>query len=375
MSQINYKNFSTPSKLSLGYWLKLLDNIIGPLAVSICLCVKFFKNSNREIIVKNPKRILVIRPGGMGDAILLLPALNKFHQCFPKAEIHILAERRNASVFKGVLYIKKVYLYTRVLDLIMVLTTKYDLVIDSEQWHRLSSVIAYLSRAPVRIGFATNERSKLFTIAVPYSHNKYEVHSFLDLFRPVIGEFNINLTKPFLKIIKNFPRLDDSYLWVGIFPGASIVERRWPKERFRAIAKWLSKKNIKIAIIGGEQEEYIADYICRDISNCLNYCAKLTLLETASLISQLKLLLTGDSGIMHLSISVGTPVVALFGPGIQEKWAPRDGISKIINKHLPCSPCTKFGYTSKCPHNAKCMREITLNEVKGAINDLLGQTY
>jgi len=98
-----------------------------------------------------------------------------------------------------------------------------------------------------------------------------------------------------------------------------------------------------------------------------------SILETAQILSQTKLLLTTDSGIMHLSIAVGTPVVALFGPGIEEKWAPRDGKSIIINKHLPCSPCTRFGYTPPCPYDARCMQEISVNEVKEAINALLAK--
>jgi ADP-heptose:LPS heptosyltransferase len=60
---------------------------------------------------------------------------------------------------------------------------------------------------------------------------------------------------------------------------------------------------------------------------------------------------------------LGIKVLALFGPGREEKWAPRGKNCKVINKNLPCSPCTTFGYTPKCKINAACMGSITVEEV------------
>ncbi|OGW02152.1 MAG: hypothetical protein A2Z59_03620 [Nitrospinae bacterium RIFCSPLOWO2_02_39_17] len=86
---------------------------------------------------------------------------------------------------------------------------------------------------------------------------------------------------------------------------------------------------------------------------------------------KVSLLVTGDSGIMHIACGLGTPTVSLFGPGIENKWAPKGKNHIIINKRLFCSPCTKFGYTPSCPRDAECMRLITVDEVEDAVLKLL----
>lgn len=364
-----FKKFSSPNKLSLTYWLKTIDNLLGSQLTKICSHSSLEKSSQ---IHKPPKNILIIRPGGIGDAILLLPALSLFKKHFPSCKIFILAEKRNVGIFESIPYIKEIFLYHKIKDLYKTLKYPYDIVIDTEQWHYLSAILAFFTKAPIKIGFATNKRAKLFNYTIPYSHDDYEIFSFLRLLEPIMGKINWDVTKAFFPLPSKFRfKLDNKKSWIAIFPGASISERKWPKERFREIALWLHKNGIKIVIVGGKQDIKTADYIIDGISGHLNMAGKTSLKETAQILSQVKLLLTTDSGIMHLSIAVGTPVVALFGPGIEKKWAPRDGKSIVINKHLPCSPCTKFGYTPPCPYNARCMREINVDEVKGAINAIL----
>jgi len=366
------KNFSFPKTNKNIYLLKKFDNVFGPAFVRFCSLLKRKKGYQAIAL---PRNILIIRPGGIGDAVLLLPALNLLHKRLPFCRIFVLAEERNAGIFEAIPYLKGLFLYHRIKDLYNALQCDYDVVIDTEQWHRLSAVVAFLTKSSIRIGFATNERAELFDYAIAYSHNDYEVFSFLNLLEPIIGKVKWELAKAFFHLPSKFKfKLDGKKPWIAIFAGASIAERRWPKERFKEIALWLNKRGAKVVIVGGKQDIKTADYIVGDISGHLNMAGKLSLKETAQILAQVKLLLTTDSGIMHLAVAVGTPVVALFGPGIEKKWAPRDSRSIVINKNLPCSPCTKFGYTPVCPYGARCMREITVDEVKEAINVILAKT-
>ncbi|MRR37660.1 glycosyltransferase family 9 protein, partial [bacterium] len=70
---------------------------------------------------------------------------------------------------------------------------------------------------------------------------------------------------------------------------------------------------------------------------------------------------------------LGIPTVSLFGPGRAKKWAPRGDNHIVVNKHLPCSPCTTFGYTPKCHINARCMADISVDEVEQAVMTLLAR--
>ncbi len=364
--------------------LKRLDGIIGKLACSLARA----SISPRRDITSRGRKILVIRPGGIGDAALLYPALRGLREGFRDAEINVLAEKRNAGILKGCPYINGVFLYDLrpPSELLNVLRTSYDMVIDTEQWHRLTAVASYLTKAPIRVGFRTNERAELFTHPVSYRHDEYEVYSFLNLVSAITGEkYDFDESKPFIPLDPNLVSIICSSVlefrkkWsaiVGVFTGATVPERRWGVGNFAGVSKELSKEGIGTVIVGGNGEfEDVSEFegiVGRE--NVLNFVGKTSLMETAAVLSQVDLFITGDTGLMHVAYGVGTPTVSLFGAGIQKKWAPIGKNHIAINKNLLCSPCTRFGYTPKCPYDVKCLNDIAVGEVKESALRLLAQS-
>ncbi|MFH1027028.1 MAG: glycosyltransferase family 9 protein, partial [Pseudomonadota bacterium] len=103
----------------------------------------------------------------------------------------------------------------------------------------------------------------------------------------------------------------------------------------------------------------------------LNLAGKTSLQDTAAIMDRSALLVSGDSGVLHIAAGLGKPTVSLFGPGRSEKWAPQGDRHIVINRQLPCSPCTTFGTTPSCPRDAECLRSITPDEVANAVTMLL----
>jgi ADP-heptose:LPS heptosyltransferase len=208
--------------------LKAVDGLLGRLAVSFARLFSLKAKRSGPI-----SSILLIRPGGIGDAVHLVPAIQAIRQTYPAAKITVLAERRNASVFSLCHGITDVLLYDRPADLMAALRGTYDVAIDTEQWHRLSAVVARLTRAPLLIGYGTNERSRLFTHPMAYSHDDYELDSFLHLLTP-LGIEPAPPGERFLVVPRDAARNGDELLapltgqsFVALFPGAIITERRW----------------------------------------------------------------------------------------------------------------------------------------------------
>lgn len=351
--------------------LKFFDLLIGLPAVRLLSSPK--KKPNQVI-----SKILIIRPGGIGDAVLLIPLIQSIKKTFPKSTLSFLAETRNAAVFQLCPEIDAVLHYDRPTELITALRNSYDLVIDTEQWHRLSAIVTRLVGAPLSIGYATNERKKLFTDPIPYSQDDYEVMSFLNLIASIAGDGIFDDELPFLTIpescsrtIKNRLRGFGDRNIIVIFPGGSIDERKWGSGRFHQTAKLLCEKGYSIVVVGGKEDIAAGEEIVSSLSGALNLCGRLSLPETAAVLKESSLLITGDSGIMHIGAGLGMKIVSLFGPGREKKWAPRGENCIVINKHLPCSPCTTFGYTPKCKRNAECMKQITVEEVFAAAMTLL----
>lgn len=355
-------------KISL---LKSIDRLVG-VVVTTCLPAAPLR------LLPNPRLFLLIRPGGIGDAVLLVPTINMLLKLYPGCSIDILAERRNASAFHLVTGIRTVYLYDTLAGLSSSLRNRYDVVIDTEQWYRLSAVIARLVRAPVKIGFGTNERRRMFTHIIRYDTDAYESDNFLALLNPLEADSqwdrsSVSMDLPLHSVAKADQLLQPlcSASFVVIFPGASIPEKRWGIERFRHVSKRLSEDGYKVVVVGGREERSDGDEIAGDTG--LNLAGMTTLPETAAVIARSTLVICGDSGVLHIAAGLNIPTVSLFGPSSVNKWAPKGEKHVVINHHLPCSPCSRFGTIPPCPIGARCISDISTDEVMEAIGWLLSQ--
>jgi len=351
--------------------LKLVDKVAGTF-VAACLPVA---HSGRTATV--PNRILIIRPGGIGDAALLFPALGALKKKFPQARVTVLAEKRNAGIFSLNPSVDQVLRYDVASEFLAVFRLKPDIVIDTEQFHRLSAVVARLTGAVTLIGFASNERSCLFHHAIPYSHDDYEANSFFHLFFPLGISDPATIAEPFLSVPVTAQFRANKLLaplaghpFIALFSGASVPERRWGGARFSQVAVRLTQQGYKIVVVGGKEDVTTGATVIQEAGG-LNLAGCTTLAETAAILEQASLLISADSGVLHLGVGLGIPTVSLFGPGIAKKWAPRGPQHIVLNKQLSCSPCTQFGYTNRCPRQAACLQHITPELVIDAVFSLL----
>ena len=358
--------------------LKKLDRLLGGLAAALLPAPTSEATAHAHAAPAAVGRILLIRPGGIGDAVLLIPAILALKGKYPGAEITVLAERRNAAAFALCPAVHQLLLYDSPAGLLRALRGGFDIVIDTEQWHRLSAVVARLARAPLSIGFASNDRGRLFTHQIAYSQDDYEARSFFRLLAPLGVALPVPLAVPFLSVPEAAVQRAGLLLaplsgvpFLVIFTGASIAERRWGGERFAGVARRLAAAGIPVVVVGGEGDAIEGEHVLQGLGAGLNLAGRTSLAETAAVIARSALLLSGDSGVLHLGVGLGIPTVSLFGPGIQAKWGPRGEGDVVLNKGCDCSPCTLFGTTPPCPTRARCLSEITVEEVVAAVEELL----
>ncbi|NVN97913.1 MAG: glycosyltransferase family 9 protein [Geobacteraceae bacterium] len=318
---------------------------------------------------------LFIRPGGIGDALLLAPAINVFRKHFPDVCISVLAEKRNAGVFTLIPAVERVYSYDFIKDVIDFHNTQYDIIIDTEQWHRLSAVCSRIIPSIMKIGFNTNNRERMFTDSILYRQTDYEAQSFLNLLKPLGINEKFDYDTRFLHVpepVKEqiYNKMGLKLPYVTIFPGASIKERRWGLSKFNSLAKHLSNIGILPVIVGGKEDIYSGDIIVNGTLG-INLAGKTSLTGTAAIISRSKLLISSDSGVLHIAVGLGIPTVSLFGSGIAAKWAPRGDLHKVVHSNQSCAPCTVFGTTPRCDNGVKCLEDINVQDVLIPVQVLL----
>lgn len=357
--------------------LKAVDAVIGRVLAGVLGVLSSRPPQDGARAERAPERLLVIRPGGIGDAVLFVPMLRALREAWPEAELHLLLERRNKGVLDGTGLADRIHLYDARGGLRGVLRERFDLVVDTEQFHYLAAVVGWLTRAPRRIGFATNGRRRLLTESVDYDETVYEVYSFLDLAERATGRAaDWDADAPFYPVPEEVRERVGGWLGglegrplVAIHPGASIPERRWPPERYAELALMLARDDVGIVILGGQQDGPAAGVIAKALGQrpAVNLATRCSLLEAAAVVEQVDVYVSADSGVLHLAYGVGTPTVHLFGPGVLSKWGPQGRRFVTIRADAPCSPCTRFGYTPPCNQGMICMQRITAAEVARAV--------
>lgn len=355
--------------------LKALDAIVGRAA---CLLPQRRSATGDRPVDPPPRRVLVIRPGGIGDAVLFIPMLQQLRRAWPEAELDLLMERRNAGVLAGTGLADHLFRYDRFPgDLLRVLRRRYDVVIDTEQFHHLSAFVARLTGAPRAFGFGTNCRRRLLTDVLAYNHEVYEVLSFLDLARRATGLQPVwDPDASFYPVSPKALAFADAQLAglrtsrkVAIHPGASIPERRWAAENYAKLALMLAEQGVGIVVLGGPGDGRAAGVIHRAVAafGGVNLAGRCSLPQAAAVVSRVDAYVSADSGVLHLAYGVGTPTVHLFGPGVLAKWGPPGQRFLTVKTSLPCSPCTHYGYTPPCNQGMLCMKGITPEMVFGTV--------
>lgn len=335
------------------------------------------------------ERILVIRPGGMGDMVLLVPVLKRLRERFPEAAIEVVCENRNVEVLNlaglgdmAVSYDAGFFgLAARLL------ARRYDAAIDTEQFHNLSAVAAFLSRAPIRIGFKINPaRNVLYTHLTSYDLDGHEGEQFLRLLAPLgirdaVYRLEGSLSASGARIPPDAEAHAGAALrapqLVVVHPGASTRYKKWDLSRFVTLVQGLlSDPATGVVLAGtaaeGDEAGTVVTYAGPAGGRVASLAGRLTLAETAALLARARLFVGVDSGLAHLAAALGVDTVVLFGPSDSRKWGLADDAHRVVRRPLACAPCSIFGYQRLC-RSVACMRDIAADEVLAACRELLSR--
>jgi len=360
---------------SKGPWrykfLKIFDFLIGGSAACV-ISKRPFKGFDG--LRSDLKKILVIRPGGIGDAVFVLPFLSQIKGLHPGIEIDILCEKRNQEVFSTQSCCHQVYCYDEnFLSACKVLNRPYDCIFDTEQWHYLSAVLVYCSKARIRVGFGTRKRrQKLYDLAVDYDWHVSELKNFFHLFSAIFlvgrpSTLNFDLPGPLMK----WAAEEVSEKSVSLCLGGSIALRRFSFEQLREVVKGVLEKGYQVALLGGKDAAAMGKTLMSEFNDARikDFIDKISLPQSAAVIQRTKRFIGTDSGLMHLACAVGTPVIAVFGPGDVRRWGPVGEGHRVIRRDLECSPCTQFGYTvPTCQSKCSCVNDIRTEEILSALD-------
>lgn len=324
-------------------------------------------------------KILIRGTNWIGDAIMTLPAVVSIRATYPKAHIAMLVKPLVADIYKLfsdvdeiIIYEKKFDTPTGVLRLARKLKKeKFDLAILLQNAIE-AAIIALAAGIPLRAGFDSDGRGLLLTHRVRRTKEIKKVHQ-IDYYLEMIKalgcasvnremhlETKINISDARNVLRKYLP--ESKKTLVGIAPGATYgAAKRWFPERFAEVAEKLDEKySMQSIILGGKADGETANEVqTMARAELINLAGKTNLLEAIYLISQCRLFISNDSGLMHIAGALNIPTIAIFGSTNPVTTAPAGTKSVIVRKEVSCSPCLK----KTCPTDFRCMSIISVEDV------------
>ena len=338
----------------------------------------------------NPKKILVIRFSSLGDIVLLTALLEALRGAMSGAEIHLLTKKRYTELFTGDDRIDRVIpLLTAGFGELMRLRSvlsreRYDLIIDAHNVIR-SNLLYCTIHAGLKLQLPKDQLKKLLLIRsklnlykqiVPHSKRYLGMLQLIGLdavyARTVIRPPGQSLEKA-RRILCDGGFENDTI--VALAPGARWDTKRWPPEHFHRVAEELETEGHRIVLIGGPGDVDICSGLAGQTSpRRLDLSGRLSITESAAMLSLCSLLVTNDSAPLHMAEAVGTPVVALFGPTVREfGYYPQLPSSAAIDMEMSCRPCSRNG-ARPCPIGTKaCLVSIEPERVIQAVRNTLAQ--
>ena len=311
-------------------------------------------------------KFLIIRFSSIGDIVLTSPVARCLKNQFPEAEIHYLTKKRNADLLQANPYIDKIqFLEDSLSKKIGELKTEnYDYIIDLH--NNLRSLRVKLGLKVKSFSFnKLNIRKLLLTLfkidTMPKSHivdrNLATLSTFgvsddgkgLDHFISIDDEFPID------ELPENFRNG-----YVAIVLAGTYATKRMPVEKYRAL---ISNTKFSFVLLGGKSERLLADRVMEwNTGNVINFTGKLRINQSASLVKNAQLVISNDTGLMHIAAAYHKKILSVWGSTAPElgmsPYMPGEGSEILEVKGLPCRPCSKLGY-HKCPKkHFSCMNDL-----------------
>lgn len=375
--------------MNLGF-AKFLDRVGGSLIGRAIGAV----DGLRELFgappaVAHVQHVLIVKFWGLGNWALLRPIVHDIRARFPGARLTIATLRANQALVRDLAD-----------DLLLVDPTRAtsigrdllrgirqlrretpDLAIDFEQFSRTGALLARLGGVPQRLGFRSGHRGRdgLYTVTIPFRTDAHVTRSFRDLAEAAgvqAGPYipgGLSIEPDLHAALRVRHGLGEEVVVIHPGSGDNFPGRRWSAAGFAAAGRAAVQAGAEVVVTGGRGEQALAEDVTRRIgTGARTMAGMLSIEELIALLGHARVLLSNDTGPVHLASQVGTPVLAFFGPNTPILYGPLSAGSRAFYRDLPCSPClTTANYRSSRCRIHTCMHTIATGEVVEQLKRLL----
>ena len=356
--------------------------------------------------MKSIRRILMVQPYGIGDALFMTPLLRALRTLPTVETIDLLLGSRTEAVFQDNPHVDKIFSLDKgawhregnqrmirdVVHLWKNLKGRYDLLMDCSLQREYAFYADFFLRIPRRVGFDFKNRGLFLTdrVKLPYG---FEGRHVIDFYGELGKLLRIEMEDPFAEFYLSGKDREEAEKvlrgksisssrggfqtrpYIVVAPGGGeswgkdALFKRWPVTSFIKMISLLKDRIDfdQILILGSQNERMLAEEILKKSAvPAINLCGELSLGGAAAILDQSALFLANDGGLVHLAHALSVPLIALYGPVDPKVYGPYPETSEaaaIARSDLPCRPCYfQFRYNSACP-DRECLTDLHPEEV------------
>ena len=346
-------------------------------------------------------RLLVVATAGLGDALAMLPLLQAVRRHYAHAHITAWVSREGAREIlrrRGVVDAVEIRnlaartlagrLVRKLLALRWLRWQRFDLaLVNFINSTEETALLLAKAEIPYRAGYEDDrDVPSLFNLVAPrppVQSRRQAVRRHLDLLA-ALGLPWPTETRPHWPVPAEERRaarqllaahqVDANGLLVGLHPGcgSDMAWKRWPAERFAALADRLAASGARVLLFGGPDEHLLVEAVREQMrAPALNLCEVSDLDRTAALMQCCRLLVANDSGLLNLALAVGVPVVAIFGPSLPQisRPHPTEHPAVVVTQPMPCHPCYDYRRPPArlaCPIERACLTGVSVGQAEEA---------
>ena len=376
-----------------------IDRVVG-FALSVILRIpalvleRIFQRNHDMPPRESPKTIVVAKYLGIGSILQATPMLKGLKNKYPDSQLIFISLKSNKGLLSHYEFVDDILcvddssifriVVTSISVIVELISRKIDLFLDLEAHSTYGSLMCMLSCSKNRLGFSLNDkdyRAFMYThllylntsFPIRYCYNQLGRLAGMDSpsdresepICPTLSEAEVEQVRKRVEITFDFEHKGI----IAINPNASDLryERRWSRTNFAAVARYFTQQGYAVALVGASTEngyvQGIIDLLGNDSDKVRNVAGVFSLLDFFAFLGQCSLVVTNDSGVMNMALTLAVPQLLLAGPVNPEQYFIPNEFRAYIYYQTYCSPCTHYVDTPPCAGDNICMQQILPEEV------------
>jgi ADP-heptose:LPS heptosyltransferase len=355
--------------------LRMVDRFAG---IPVVWLLGTLRRHRSASVPNDPREVAFLQTAAIGDTVLSSAIVQDWKHLYPNSAVTLFTGSSNYDIARLIPGVDKVTRLpvTHPLDAIRVIRSAghFDVWLDFGAWPRINAILSWVANADLKVGFMTagQHRHYVYDHVARHDPHDHEIRNYRRLLEAIGVDGGGNL--PALR--HHTSAVVNNRITVHMFPGGSrSYLKEWPEQNWVRLLAVLAEEGYEIFLTGADVDRDRALAVTAQVRNngrISVVAGTQTMSDVVTILHSSRIVISVDTGIMHIASALGAALIALHGPTTPDRWGPLNANAVALQSGAGCAPCIMLGFESRCT-DARCMAGITVDAVLDALKGLMKQ--